>query len=166
MIIFVKNIAKNKKRKQCVENKSCFTCLSQADTAAFNKDRWAEVGRDTRVAAARTSIQKGNYPLPLEVIHPLAWSIWPWQPALALGNFVSNTSAAACSWLKKRECHEAWGLPKWHCETQEKTWKNFNSYATSLTLPHSGAHTSGWQQASDELSRISRRARKIKFWFL
>lgn len=102
MIIFMKNVAKNKKRKQCAENKSCFTWLSQADTAAFNRDCWSEVGRDTRVAAARTSIQKGNYPLPLEVTCPLAWSTWPWQPALALGNFVWNTSDAACSWLKKK----------------------------------------------------------------
>lgn len=59
MIIFVKNVAKNKKRKQYAENKSCFTCLSWAATAAFSKDRWAEEGRDTRVAEPEPPCGKG-----------------------------------------------------------------------------------------------------------
>lgn len=66
--------------------------------------------------------------------------------------------------LKKRECHEAWGLPKWHCETQKKDRKElwFLCNTCTLTLPYRGAHTSRWQQASDELSRISRKSRKIR----
>lgn len=60
------------------------------------------------------------------------------------------------------------GLPKWHCETQEKTWENFDSYAThvrwhSPTVEHIPPDDS---KPVTNFLEYQEKQEKLEFWFL
>lgn len=106
-------------------------------------------------------------PTPFKGNSSLAWSTWPWQPAMALGNFVSNTSDAACSWLKKRECHEAWVYLNGIVRQKKRHGKlQFICNTCTLTLPTVEHIPPDGSKLVMNFLEYQEKQEKLEFWFL